>query len=185
MSKPTVGPKGGTGTPPKVKRSKAAKEVDKPPQMATALLPHQMFKSDNRPRLSIVHNIYHQMPGEQPVSYTTRSSVMLSPGSALLNQVVSIGEDWQPIPVRLPDEVASITLHNLGPDRPPVIPSQEEVEDIQARIIEVAYSEAESPHAQWQVPVGQDMRALPINPGMLRIRCAHKDTKVRIIIAPK
>lgn len=147
--------------------------------------------SVSAPRLTVVSNVYHQIPGE-PVAGPppSRHYRWLESDESAYSRTVKIDKEWAPIEMGHLSKVkcSMIYLANAVKRLPSRKPTTEEIEQFKAQILEVAI-QVEGTNGDLLVlndlPIGEDMR-IP-NPrilSLLRIRCVTGAAKYSIFLVP-
>lgn len=149
------------------------------------------ISSVSAPRITVVSNVYHQIPGEPTAGPPPmRHYRWLESDESAYSRTVKINKEWAPIEMGHLSKVtcSMIYLANAIKRIPSRKPTPEEAEQFKAQILEVAIRIGETDHDLLilnELPVGEDMRIpnpriLPI----LRIRCVTGPAKYAIFLVP-
>lgn len=139
------------------------------------------------PRITVVSNVYHQIPGEPPAAPPpTRFYRWIESEEQAYSRTVKIGLGWNPIDLGwLVDkgEYSIIILTNSLKRLPTRKPSAAEEQEFFSKVLEVGLlgSDGEVTPIAY-IPVGEDMRLSPLNLDKYRIRSRSVDGKYSIFL---
>lgn len=141
------------------------------------------------PRLTIVGNIYHQIPGEDIAGPSpSRYYRWIESEEQAYKRTLKVGTEWQPLDLgwfKDKEEHGLLSLANGTKRLPSRKPSAQEEQEFYEQILEVGieYSDGKVMEIAY-LPVGEDMRLPPLNLDKYRIRCRTKETKYSIFVVP-
>lgn len=199
--RPTVGPKGGTGTPPRPTISSGGKVVltrdadgkVSPPSTLDAegttdppdtLLP-------TRARVTVVSQFVHQLPGEPAhTPPKTRYYRWLVSDEDSYARTLRVGNEWTPLDLGwLKDSTTGyslLVLSNAATERTTRSPTREEKIQLTARILEVGIVGTDGTVLDLaEIPVGEGGLSLsPRRIDRYRIRCVSSEGRYSIFLVP-
>lgn len=144
----------------------------------------------NTPRMSIVENVYHSIPGQGTSGPgASRFYRYLNSDEEAYDRTLRVGKEWQPIDIGwLKDkDVACVRIGNKNTRVPSKKPTLEQIDADNAKILEIGIEDIHTGVITVfsEIPVNEDMRVS--NPKILefmRIRCKTGDTKYSIYLVP-
>ena len=135
-------------------------------------------------RITIIETIYHQQQDEQPTMIEHKFSKELDTQEQLYQRRTKVGEEWQPIDCGWvgAENTGIIILQNEEGDFPKVIPTEEEREEVNKKILEVSYNGSE--YSMLVFPQ-ESIRLHPSSPKDLKIRCRSGNARLTIYAIPR
>jgi len=132
--------------------------------------------------ITVVETVYHSPFQQQPTSIATRFSRDLTTQAQPYERYLTATEKWDLLDYGwLEDNIGMLIIHNLEGEFTQTIPTPEEKEDAEKRILEIAFG----PHTgQWIIPPRESMRGYPTSVSDLWIRCSYKTAKYRLNLLP-
>lgn len=142
-----------------------------------------------KPRLTVVSNVYHQIPGEEVAGPPpSRFYRWLEGDDQAYSRSVKVRDKWQSLDLGWLDKVngySIVTIANGTKRLPSRKPTPAEEAEFYSRVLEVGLLERDgevTPIAY--IPVGEDMRLPPLNLDKFRIRSRTVETKYLIFLLP-
>src|SRR6185312_8298003 len=100
-------------------------------------LPSPKLKPTNRARLGLVCTVYHQQPGNEPISAESRFSRWLESEEQPYLRKLVIGEEWTLLDCGWLEDVGMLLLRNEE-GKFQVQPTEAERAEVMSRVVEVA-----------------------------------------------
>ncbi len=143
-------------------------------------------------RLIVTGQVSHQQPGSDAVSTVLAFVRRLETGEQPVRRVCEVGEAWQPLYRGWLDSCSCLTIHNHEGEQLQRIPSAEERQAIDARVVELSFSWAKDGqsnvlHADASLLCFPGESMGPICPAELKdilIRCRSGKAKITINMVP-
>lgn len=133
-------------------------------------------------RITVVEAVYFEGSGQEPISWHTNGSRLVTEPEQAYQRRIKVGPDWTTLDLGWIAAPGMILIRHERPRYPVVLPSQEQRAEDEARMILVRSSPQE---AGWRVPVGESFRGSPVDPSQLEIRCDSGETFITFVILPK
>jgi len=111
-----------------------------------------------KPRLTVVDNLYYQVPGDEPEHFQATFSRTLESDEQPYTRKISVGPEWRLLDFGWIDEPGLFILDNRGLPRMQFI--QEKQPDPESLAVLVR-PRGVSGHFSWRVPVGESARFSP------------------------
>lgn len=140
-----------------------------------------MTRVQERNRFTCVLNLYHEQTGEQPAGARLAFSDGLQYGIQRYQRHYVIGEEPAPLDLGWfrPHEVGFVLLENLEGLNLPTLPSDEELADINSRVIEVRYGEP------MLLPPRRFFPFCFLYPERVKVSCLHGKAKLGLTLFPR
>lgn len=135
-------------------------------------------------RLTVVEKVYHQNPGKGPTETVGSFSRDLETKQQIYVRYLDATEEWQPLDTGwLWKDVGHLIVQNDEGQSPRVKPTEEELEELAKRVIELSYDP--DGEGSWLVPPGESMRGTPSSAFKLFFRCRSGTTEFTLTLVPR
>lgn len=152
-------------------------------------------------RVTVIDTIYHQLPGEQPVSIDSRFGYAVTSDERPYVRKFRLGEEWIPVDVGWVEKISMLVISNEGVGFRTKQPSSEDLHDEASKVVEVAVlvqlPEQKNrtmhdppkpppllPIPICEIPIGESMRMRPVDVGIFIIRCRQGTTRFVLNVIP-
>jgi hypothetical protein len=138
-------------------------------------------------RLTVVEQVYHQLPGENPTRIESKFYQALDIAEQLYHRRMKATERWQKIDCGWIQEVSEVCIHNDEGRFLVVQPSDEERAEAARKVLEVSFGDygPDPPSGPvWLVRPGQSMRGCPSEFQRLCIRSQCGEARCSIYLIP-
>lgn len=137
-------------------------------------------------RVTVVETIYHSPANQQPFSIVSRFSRDLTTKEQLYERYLTATEEWTQLESGwLGDNVGMMSIHNLEGEFLQVIPTPEEKEEAEKKILVLSPDPFREDYPDyWLIPPRESMRGCPTRVEGLWIKSLSGNTKYRICLVP-
>lgn len=134
--------------------------------------------------LTVVENVYHQVVGEQPTMTESRFTRDLESTEQVFTRHLVLTEEWKPLEVGWLDQLSMMVIKNNEGIGLKQIPTKEQREEIDQRVIEVSYTPNSFKFMGWTIFPRESMRACPSDARLLHLRCRTGTARATITLLP-
>ena len=134
-------------------------------------------------RFTIYAMVHYEQFSDQPDSVEMSFSQNLLSKEESYQRRKTVGEEWQVIDLGWVSSPAFIVIENLEGKNLPIIPSKSEQQEIDARILRLAYHGNDD--EGWLIPPKLFFFGVPANPERLTIKCCSGTAAYRIKVYPR
>jgi hypothetical protein len=120
-------------------------------------------------RLVVIERVYHQRPGQQPITTQSRFSRTLESSEQQYVREVTVTEEWTPIDTGWIKSAGMLHLSNDERDA--------------AKVVQVTVQGSNIP--AWLVIPGESLRGMPADAGRLMVRCQRGTARCTLTLIPR
>lgn len=136
-------------------------------------------------RLTVVDVVYHQGLGDQPTSVESRFGRWLNTDEQPYHRKIKVTTDWMPLDLGwLGTQISMLVLMNEEGRHFQVYPTPKERALIEERIVEIGIEVHDHVEECWLIPPGESIRAQPVAPDRLRVRCRRGEARCVLTLFP-
>lgn len=140
--------------------------------------------------IAVVEVVYCRRPGEEPTAVESRFSRWVHTTEQPWTRRFNVGADWQPLDCGWVEQASLLHLANNEGKNLRFVPTKEEEEQTQAKVVEVGLSiltteaDRELVEPGWVVFPKETMRVQPIDLSRLRVRCRSGTARCTLTLFP-
>lgn len=140
-----------------------------------------------KPKLLVISTAHYRGSDGKVKSIDCRIGRNIESKDDPIIRTVEIGEDWTPLESAWIKDIGYLFLRNDGGIKFNVVPTEEQINEAQSRVVEIGYHVCGStivPVSLWQIHVGECFQGKPIAGNDILLRCQHGKTNVTMMIHP-
>jgi hypothetical protein len=137
-------------------------------------------------RVTVVQHVYHQSPDDQPFAVTTGFNRYLATKEQAYQRKTKVGTDWESLDTGWLNQASLLLIKNEEGKFTQQTPSEEEREESQRKVIEVACGPnlPANHEPDWLVLPQEEIRVTPADLSRIRIRCQYGIAYFTVTLIP-